>query len=174
MTTRKGYSHINLATTDIEATRDFYEGVLGFPVLSAGIYRIEEGGHFRHIHFDIGEGQLLSFLEPNDLSGIPSRFETDINSPLGLPPVFYHVAFEAGSLEELRTKRESLMQKGVPVTDVVDHDWSHSIYFDDPVNGLKLEYSCITRDLRERDAEMAVRLEMPMQAVRSMMSPGPA
>ena len=36
--TNKGFSHVNLATMDLDKTRDFYEGVLGFPLVAAGIY----------------------------------------------------------------------------------------------------------------------------------------
>lgn len=166
-----GYSHVNLGTLDLDATRDFYEGVLGFPVVVAGVYEVAEGGHFRHVYFDVGNDRLLSFLEPNDIAEIPATFETDINTALGVPPVFYHFAFEAGTLEELAAKREELLEKDIPVTEIVDHDWSHSIYFDDPVNRLKLEYCCITRELREEDAEMAVRFEIPITAVMGMMTP---
>lgn len=171
MSNRNGYSHINLATLDMDRTRDFYEGVLGFPVVAAGIYEIAEGGHFRHIYFDIGNDQLLSFLEPNDVAEIPGRFETDINTALGVPPVFYHVAFEADTLGELAATREELLDRDVPVTEIVDHDWSRSIYFDDPVNGLKLEYCCIIRELRDEDAEMAVRFKIPITAVMGMTKP---
>lgn len=169
--TDKGFSHVNLATTDMDGTRDFYEGVLGFAVAAAGIYQIEEGGRFRHVYFDTGDGQLLSFIEPGGISGVPDRFETAINPALGVPDVFYHLAFEAGSPEALSAKREELAAKGVEVTEIVDHDWCHSIYFQDPVNGLTLEYACYTRELREEDAELAVRFEIPLDAVLAMAQP---
>ncbi|MDX1687357.1 MAG: VOC family protein [Candidatus Promineifilaceae bacterium] len=163
-----GFSHVNLATLDLDATRDFYEGMLGFEVVAAGIYEVSEGGRFRHAYFNVGNGHLLSFIEPRAIPGVSESFETAINPALGVPPVFYHFAFEAGSPEELDAKREELLDRGVPVTEVVDHDWCHSIYFDDPVNGLKLEYACYTRELTEEDAEMAVRFEIPLAGVRAL------
>jgi catechol 2,3-dioxygenase-like lactoylglutathione lyase family enzyme len=165
---RHGFSHINLATTDLDATRDFYEGVLDFPVVAGGTYKIKEGGRFRHAYFDTGGGRLLSFLEPEGIPGVPDDFETAINPALGVPDVFYHVAFEAGSHEELAQKREALLADGVEVTEIVDHDWCYSIYFRDPVNGLTLEYACYTRELTEEDAELAVRFELPLEAVQTM------
>lgn len=167
----RGFSHINLATTDLDGTREFYESVLGFPVAAAGIYQVAEGGRFRHVYFDTGNGQLLSFIEPRDIDGVPDTFETAINPALGLPDVFYHLAFEAGSPEELASKREALLAKGVEVTEIVDHDWCHSIYFHDPVNGLTLEYACYTRELTDEDAELAVRFEIPIEGVRRMAQP---
>ena len=169
--TKKGFSHVNLATTDLDATRAFYEGVLGFPVVAAGIYEVEEGGRFRHAYFDTGEGQLFSFIEPRGIDSVPDAFETAINPALDVPDVLYHFAFEAGSGEELVAKREELLEKGIAVTEIVDHDWCHSIYFRDPVNGLTLEYACYTRELTEEDAEMAVRFQIPLAAVRAMAQP---
>ncbi len=166
--TNQGFSHINLATTDIEKTREFYEDVLGFPQVIGGIYEIEEGGRLRHVYFDTGNGQLLSFIEPGDISGIPDEFETAINPAVNVPDVFYHFAFAVGSPKALAAKREELLAKGVEVTQIVDHDWCHSIYLQDPVNGLTLEYACYTRELTDEDAELAVRFEIPFTAVQSM------
>lgn len=171
MTTNLGFSHVNLATLDLDATRDFYEGVLGFETVGAGVYEVTEGGHLRHIYFDLGQGQLLSFLEPNDVEGLPAAFPTDINSALGLPAAFNHLAFAAGSLDDLSARRDELLQEGVTVTEIVDHDWSRSIYFDDPVNGLKLEYCAIVRDLRAEDADMEVRLQTALGGIEAMMTP---
>lgn len=165
----KGFSHVNLATTDLDKTRDFYEGLLGFPMVAAGIYEVQEGGRFRHAYFDTGNGRLLSFLEPRGVPGVPDDFETAINPGLGVPDTLYHFAFEAGSREELAAKREELVAKGLAVTEIVDHDWCHSIYFQDPVNGLTLEYACYTRALTEEDAELTVRFEIPVKAVEAMV-----
>lgn len=169
--TNKGFSHVNLATLDLDATREFYEGLLGFEVVAAGVYEVSEGGRFRHAYFDAGDGQLLSFIEPQGIPGIPETFETAISPALGVPDVFYHLAFEAGNPHELAAKREELLAEGVPVTEIVDHDWCHSIYFDDPVNGIQLEYACYTRELTDQDAELAVRFEIPVAAVRAMGTP---
>lgn len=166
--TNQGFSHVNLATTDLDKTRQFYEGVLGFPMVAGGTYEIVEGGCFRHAYFDVGDGQLLSFIEPHDIPGVPDEFETAINPALNVPDVLYHFAFEAGSQEGLAAKRMELLEKGVTVTEIVDHDWCHSIYFHDPVNGLTLEYACYTRELTDADVTLAVRFEIPFTAVQTM------
>ena len=87
---------------------------------------------------DIGRGQLIGFMEPNGIPGLPTDYDPGINRGLGLPGVFYHFAFEAGSVDALNAKRDELMVKGLEVTGVVDHDWAMSIYFSDP-NGISLE-----------------------------------
>jgi catechol 2,3-dioxygenase-like lactoylglutathione lyase family enzyme len=79
ITTHKGFSHIGLATRDLEATRKFYEGVLGFKVMIADIISVEEGGQVRHMFFDTGRDQLLAFMEAKGIDGIPNNYDTIID-----------------------------------------------------------------------------------------------
>ena len=160
----KGLSHIGLATCYLDRTHDFYENVLGFPAVRCDRYKIIEGGDLRHIFFDTGQGQLIGFIESRGVAGIPADFDAGITNALGVPSLFYHFAFEAGSEAELEAKRLTLTGKDVPVTEIVDHDWCKSFYFDDP-NGIKLEYCCYTRPLNGDDAQMQLRLELPRQAL---------
>ena len=157
----KGWSHVGLATPDMDKTRAFYEGVLGFPVVRADTMKIREGGAVRHVFFDLGNGQLLAFIEGRGVPGVPTEFDAGINAAVGLPDMAYHFAFEAGSLEGLRAKREELLAKGVEVSGVMDHEWSQSIYFKDP-NNLSLEYCAYARPLVEDDARMQVRAELSL------------
>ena len=140
--TYQGFSHIGLSTLDLDKTRAFYEGVLSFKPVVADTITIEEGGHLRHMFFDVGGGQLIAFLEPNGVSDVPAKYDAGINRGLGVPAGFYHFAFEAGSAAALAQKRDELRGKGVETTEIVDHGWARSIYFKDP-NGISLEYCCI-------------------------------
>src|SRR5262245_24808410 len=140
----RGFSHIGLSTLDLDKTREFYEGVLGFPAVRCDTIKITEGGQLRHIFFDTGREQLIAFMEARGVAGIPASYDAGITGGLGVPSAFYHFAFEAGSEAALLDKRRELLAKGVDVTDVVDHDWGKSIYFKDP-NGLQLEDCCLAR-----------------------------
>ena len=140
--THKGFSHIGLSTLDIDRTRAFYEAVLGFRLVGDDTITIEEGGHLRHMFFDVGGGQLIAFLEPSGIPDVPDEYDAGINRGLGVPAAFYHFAFEAGSPAALAQKRDELRDKGVTTTDIVDHGWAASIYFKDP-NGMSLEYCCL-------------------------------
>jgi catechol 2,3-dioxygenase-like lactoylglutathione lyase family enzyme len=151
--THKGFSHIGLSTLDLDKTRAFYEGVLGFKPVVADTITIEEGGHLRHMFFGVGGGQLIAFLEPNGVPDIPEKYDAGINRGLGVPAGFYHFAFEAGSPTALAKKRDELRGKGVETTDIVDHGWARSIYFKDP-NGISLEYCCVVGNRPEGDAAM--------------------
>ena len=155
--TAKGFSHVGLSTLDLDATRAFYEDVLGFTPVRGDILEVKEGGRIRHVFFDIGNGQMLAFMEPKGIHGIPTEYDAGINHGLGVPDAFYHFAFDVESHEALVAKRQALLAKGVKVSPVVEHDgWMESIYFKDP-NGLMLEFAWQCRALEARDAEMAVR-----------------
>ena len=160
----KGFSHVGLSTLDLDRTREFYEKVLGFKVVVADTIKIKEGGAIRHIFFDTGRDQLLAFMEPRGVPGVPVEYHAGINRGLGTPAAFYHFAFEAGSPPALEDKRRELIDKGVQVTDVVDHGWAKSIYFKDP-NGMSLEYCCLVRNFTQDDATMQDRFEISIKAL---------
>src|SRR5215813_13245789 len=158
------FSHIGLSTLDLDKTREFYEGVLGFAPVIADTIKIKEGGRVRHMFFDVGRDQLLAFLEARGVPDVPAEYDAGINRGLGVPASFYHFAFEAGSAAALADKRDELRAKGVEVTDIVDHEWAKSIYFKDP-NGLSLEYCCMVRNLTKDDATMQERCTLRRAAL---------
>ncbi len=160
----KGFSHLGLSTLDLDKTREFYEGVLGFKAVVCDTIKIKEGGEIRHIFFDTGRDQLIAFMEARNVAGIPAEYDAGINRGLGVPSAFYHFAFEAGSESGLAAKRDELRSKGVDVTDIVDHNWAKSIYFKDP-NGAQLEYCCLVRPFNADDAKMQDRFEIPVAAL---------
>ena len=162
--THRGFSHVGLSTLDLDKTRAFYEGVLGFKAVDDVTIKIEEGGHLRHMFFDVGGGQLIAFLEPNGVPGVPAKYDAGINCGLGVPPAFYHFAFEAGSTAALAQKRDELRGKGVETSDIVDHGWARSIYFKDP-NGISLEYCCIVGELPDGDEMMHGQFTVPLGAL---------
>jgi len=90
--TNKGWSHVSLGTLDMDATRAFYEGVLGFKAVRCDIITVKEGGQIRHVFFDTGQKQLLAFMEPRGIPGTPVEFDGGLNRPLGMPDGVYHFA----------------------------------------------------------------------------------
>ena len=159
--TNRGWSHINLVTLDLDRTREFYTGVLGFEEIRCDTIEVKEGGRIRHVFFDTGQRQLLAFAEPRGLPGVPAEFDAGLNRALGMPEGLVHFAFEAGSPEELAVKRAELIRKGVKVTPIIGADWARSIYFEDP-NGIRLEYACLTRDIHAGDFARESRFEVSL------------
>ncbi len=138
--------HVGLATHDMDATLDFYENTLGFSAAVCEMIHPKTGGAIRHAFLDIGNGELFAFMECNDVDGVPDDFDAGINRGLGIRGGMVHFAFKVADLSELEKKRLVLIEKGVKVTDVVDHGWCKSIYFHDP-NHIQLEYCFLSEEL---------------------------
>ena len=138
-----GMHHLGLATHDMEATLAFYEGVLGLPVKVCDLLKPEAGGIIRHAFMDLGAGEMVAFMECNDVPGVSDDFEAGINRGLGIRGGVIHFAFKAADEDDLVARQATLRDKGVDVTEVVDHGWCKSVYFKDP-NGLQLEYRVLT------------------------------
>ena len=158
----RGYSHVGLSTLDLDRTRAFYEGILGFKAVRCDVMKVKEGGQIRHVFFDTGGGQLIAFMEPRGVAGIPLEYDAGINRGLGVPDAFYHFAFEVESEAALEAKRAELIAKGVAVSPVVDHEWMKSIYLKDP-NNIMLEFACQTRTLGDDDARMQERFTISLR-----------
>jgi catechol 2,3-dioxygenase-like lactoylglutathione lyase family enzyme len=148
----RGIHHIGLATHDMEATLEFYEDVLGFPAVVCEMIEPETGGAIRHAFFDVGEGELIAFMEANDIAGVSPDFDAGINRGLGTGAGMIHFAFKVADPTELAKKRDELAEKGLKVRGVVDHGWCQSIYFRDP-NFLQLEFCCLTAELGEEHVD---------------------
>ncbi len=141
-----GIHHLGLATHDMEATITFYEDILGFKMRVADVISPKAGGTIRHAFLDAGNGEMVAFMECNQVPGIPDDFDTGINNGLGIHGGVMHFAFKAADEADLDARRKQLVSKGVTVTDIVDHEWCKSIYFLDP-NNLQLEYCVVTEAL---------------------------
>ncbi len=63
--TARGVHHIALLSSDVEHTIEFYDGLLGFPLIEMFENRDYEGS--THFFFDIGHGNALAFF---DLPGL--------------------------------------------------------------------------------------------------------
>lgn len=158
-----GYSHIGVATHDIEATIRFYEQVLGFPRVAEHRYEVAEGGVMRMAYFDLGREQFLVFMAATGIEGMSADFDTGINTGLGVPRGVYHLAFRAESTDALRQRQESLRAQGVEVSDVVDLGHAHSIFFRDP-NGLELECCWHLRPFGPEDLMQAQKVSVAFSA----------
>lgn len=155
----RGYNHIALVCQDMQKTVDFYEGVLGFPLVKTLEF---PGGSGQHFFFQITESDGIAFFwfpyAPAAAPGIAGagwgRTDEDGNplpgpGPLSAIGSMHHLAFDVPEerLEEYKVRLEAA---GLEVTDVVDEESDdgslRSLYFTDP-DGVVLEFASWTREL---------------------------
>ena len=127
----QGVHHITLVGSNREATVDFYEGVLGMPLVFAqpNLDVLEE----EHLYFDAGDGRLITFFVR------PSRENDPTPNPEGIGNV-HHLAFTV-SRATYNQVAERLNERGIENTGPIDRGFMDSIYFRDP-NGQLLELAC--------------------------------
>ncbi|MBC8364132.1 MAG: VOC family protein [Actinobacteria bacterium] len=137
---RTGFHHVAYACRDAEATRHFYEDLLGMPLVHTEVKAGDEagnGGFFRHLFFDTGDGTCIAFFE---VQGVGERddYATEISTGNGLPVWVNHVAFAADE-ERVRLVEERMAADDIVPLMEVDHGWCVSLYFLDP-NGIMVEF----------------------------------
>lgn len=132
----RGIHHVAYACRDIEATNDFYENLMGFPLVHTELNRVGEG-YFRHVFYDTGEGGLLAFF---DVHGVGERegWSSKVSTGNGLPVWVNHIAFGA-TQETQDAARARFDAAGIEPLMEVDHGWCHSLYYEDP-NGIMVEF----------------------------------
>lgn len=135
--------HVAYATKDCEATRHFYEDLMGFPLLyTETTVHPETGSWLRHLFFDIGPDdagntEAMAFFEVHNVGEQPG-YTTDVSDGVGLPVWVNHVAFRA--TEEMQQGlRERMDAAGIQPLMDMDHGWCHSLYYVDP-NGIMVEF----------------------------------
>jgi catechol 2,3-dioxygenase-like lactoylglutathione lyase family enzyme len=83
------FSHIALATSDLEATHRFYTEAIGFTLVHVeGAPTDVPPGWLRHAFYDTGDGSLIAFMQLHD-----ERFadiDASISRGLGLPSWVNH------------------------------------------------------------------------------------
>lgn len=138
----KALGHVVLRVTDWARAEQFYNGLLGLPIMA----RFDEDG-MKMTFFSLGNHHDFAVLE---VSGEGSSHAA---TAVGL----HHVAFKIGdSLDELREAKAMLEGAGVVVTPI-DHEVTKSLYFDDP-DGNNLEVYVDASDIWKREPQRVAQL----------------
>jgi catechol 2,3-dioxygenase-like lactoylglutathione lyase family enzyme len=150
-----GYHHLALATKNMAATHDFYEGVMGFELVKVEIAPIREGGWGKHFFYrmDGDDSRFIAFWELHD-TPTQAQHEFDLNKAAKLPAGTNHISFKAHSTAELAEWRERWNAAGLDVLEI-DHNWCHSVYTHDP-NGNFVEFCLTTGTFTEGDRNRAL------------------
>jgi len=127
----RGVNHLALITTDMDATVRFWHGVL-----DARLVVTLATPAFKHYFFEIAPGNTVAFFEY-----IGQKIDT-FAKPAGVPyehaAQLDHISFNLPDEDALHRLQHRLKEHGCGVTDVIDHGFLRSIYFNDP-NGIALE-----------------------------------
>jgi catechol 2,3-dioxygenase-like lactoylglutathione lyase family enzyme len=165
----KGVNHVALVCSNMARTVDFYQDVLGFPLVKTVQLPNDMGQHF---FFDMGAGNTLAFFwfskAPGPAPGVAApahRPDTgDLESAVGS---MNHLAFTIDN-ERFDDYRQRLLAKGIDCSIVINHDDSEltvceemhpgvyirSMYFQDP-DGILLEFAAWTKALEAGDVRHA-------------------
>ena len=140
----RGVHHLALVTPDMDSTVRFYHGVLGMRLVATLM-----AGPMRHYFFEIAPGNTVAFFEVDGARSFAK--------PAGRPdPVraaqFDHLSFNLPDEDALLALRSRLKAHGCEVTDVVDHGFVRSVYFNDN-NGIALEASWWVIDPTGRETD---------------------
>ena len=134
----RGVNHLALVTADMDATVRFWHGVIDAPLVANLATPT-----FRHYFFQIAPGNTVAFFE------YAGQHLDSFSKPAGVPyakaPQFDHLALNLPDEEALLRLRDRLKRHGCEVTDVIDHGFLRSIYFNDN-NGIALEATWWTLD----------------------------
>jgi glyoxylase I family protein len=126
--------HHAVRTDDMEATRRFYEDLLGMPMIAAqrGIFEI--GGRqapFLHCFFEMGDGGCVAFFE-----FLPETFgPADKLPPNG---VDHHLAMSVDRFEEIMQLKAKFDAARHPNCGI-NHGFCYSLYVRDP-NDMLVEF----------------------------------
>ena len=143
--------HTAYVTNDLEATRKFYEDVIGLPLVATWCEVDELFGAERtycHLFFGLGDGGALAFFK------FAKPEDQQLFGPKMPQTPFHHIALNVDSETQAAIERR-LEAAGYqpPTTFVLEHGYCRSVYVTDP-NGMILEF---TRDHPEADRINAAR-----------------
>lgn len=127
----QGVHHLTFVGSNRQAIIDFYQGVLGMPLVfeQPNLDVPEEN----HLYFDAGDGRLITFFVR------PTRINDPTPNPQGIGNL-HHVAFTVSRATYTQVAAR-LNDLGIDNTGPIDRGFMDSIYFRDP-NGQLLEMAC--------------------------------
>jgi glyoxylase I family protein len=126
----RGWSHIASRVNDLEATRHFYEDLLGLPLVlahQADSYPENPGvkTNYMHAFFELGDGSCIAFFQfaPGQHGQM---------TPHARDMYERHLAMQVGSMEDIRAIESRLDSDGLTYQSI-DHGGAfYSIYVNDP------------------------------------------
>lgn len=117
--------HAAWVTRDQEATRQFYEELIGLPMTACWNEKTPDGRKYCHTFFEIADGGAVVFFQWADQDENP----IELKSP-------GHLALECDAETQAKTKQR--LEAAGYTTELKNHGYCVSLYVYDP-NNLRLE-----------------------------------
>jgi catechol 2,3-dioxygenase-like lactoylglutathione lyase family enzyme len=127
--------HAAWVTNDMEATRHFYEDIIGLPMTACWKEKTPGGVEYCHTFFELGDGSALAFFDWTDEDVNPRGRE----SP-------GHLALECDA--ETQAGIKARVEAAGYETRLTDHGYCVSLYVNDP-NNFRLEFTADASDSKE-------------------------
>jgi catechol 2,3-dioxygenase-like lactoylglutathione lyase family enzyme len=159
----RGFNHVALTCADMQDTVDFYQGILGFPLIKT----LELPGHGQHFFFQVTEHDGIAFFYFANMNPVaPGLAAADWNAGEMTPDgadgligkaargAMHHLSFGVPQ-EKLEEYRQKLIDAGIEVSKIMRHVDENgesivSFYFRDP-DGIMLEFSAWQEPLAPRE-----------------------
>jgi catechol 2,3-dioxygenase-like lactoylglutathione lyase family enzyme len=119
--------HVAINTNDMEATLQFYCGVLGMHLARTA----RTGDGRRHYNIAIGGGNAFAVFDGAEL---PSAGEHQLN----------HLSLKVATPAEFDEAYQRLKDHGIDVTEMIERSYGKTFYFHDP-NGIRLQIEVKTQ-----------------------------
>lgn len=145
--------HTAYVTKDQEATRHFYEDILGFPLMATWSETDELFGAERvycHTFFGLADGSALAFFQ------FANEDDQKLFDPELAPSPFRHIALKVDAEGQADLQRR-IDEAGLEGSFVLEHGYCRSLYVEDP-NGMLVEFTVDTDEVdqitvdRQQDA----------------------
>ena len=124
--------HVAINTNDMEATLQFYCGILGMRLART----MRTGDGRRHYNVDIGGGNAFAVFDGADLSNVAGTERLN------------HMALPVATSEEFDESYQTLKDAGIEVTEIIQRGYGKTFYFHDP-NGIRLQIELQTKETED-------------------------
>lgn len=134
----KRLHHTAYVTKDLEATRAFYEDLIGLPLVATWSEQDELFGAVRtycHCFFGLADGSALAFFQ------FANKEDQDLFDPELIPSPFRHIALHVDAETQAAIEKRVSDAGWLPEqTFTLEHGYCRSFYTTDP-NGMILEFT---------------------------------
>jgi len=135
--------HSAVVSKDLGASREFYEGIMGLPLVATWCESNDALGEFCHAFFGLEDDSAVALFQFADDEKYQALRKPDTLSP------FHHLAL-AGTTQVQDSVRFRADAAGIGHY-TISHGYCVSLYLDDP-DGHKVEITCDTQEATDNES----------------------